>query len=62
MSQKKIDPVTLWSGLAVATVVTAAAAYAGYKALKNLDNLDLDDIFDDMNEVFFSSLNQTEDK
>lgn len=62
MSQKKINPVTLWSGLAVATVVTAAAAYAGYKALKNLDNLDLNDIFDDMNEVFFSSLNHTEDK
>lgn len=58
---KKIDPVTLWSGIAVATVVTAAAAYAGYKAIKNIDNLDLDDIFHDMNEVFFSGLSEKDD-
>lgn len=60
MSQKGNNSATLWMGLVVATVATAAAAYAGYKALKNIDNLDLDDIFENMNETFFSTLNKTE--
>lgn len=59
MSQKKIDPIILWTGLAVAA---ATAAYAGYRAIKNVNDLVLDDIFNDMNEVFFSTLNNMEDK
>lgn len=62
MSQKKIDPIVLWSGLAVATIATAAVAYAGYRAVKGINDLNLDDVFEDMNEVFFPGLQRTGDQ
>lgn len=39
----------------ITTAVVAAAAYAGYKAFKAADDIDLDNIFDDLNETFYSN-------
>lgn len=61
MVDRNNNNVAIWSSVAVATVAAVAAAYMGYKIYKEIDNLDLEDIFDDMNEVFFNSLQQMDD-
>jgi hypothetical protein len=55
----RVDAKIVAVGVAAAAAI-GAAAYIGTRVYKQIKDIDLDNIFDDMNETFFSSLNQEE--
>jgi hypothetical protein len=55
----RVDAKIVAVGVAAAAAI-GAAAYIGTRVYKQIKDIDLDNIFDDMNETFFSSLNEEE--